>query len=35
MVLWRAEDEALANELMEKMLALCARSEQPTTGQEW
>lgn len=35
MVLWRAEDEALANELMEKMHAPFARSDQPTTGQEW
>jgi hypothetical protein len=35
MVLWRDEDEALARELMEKMLGPFARSEQPKAGQEW
>ena len=34
MVLWRAEDEALAHELMEKMNTPFERSE-PITGQEW
>jgi|SRR6185437_5154983 hypothetical protein len=35
MVMWRAEDEALAIEVMEKMHEPFAQSEQPISGQKW
>jgi hypothetical protein len=35
LVMWHAESEALAHEVMEKMHAPFEQSEQPTTGGQW